>query len=84
MIVGLFGGTLNAMIIANVPPNLPTIAWAATLDPGYHSFSKWAIHALLVDYDLKRVHGIKLFSFHVVVSLTVSVKSLLLLFFYIL
>ena len=41
--MGLFGGTLNAMIIANVPRNLPTIAWTATLDPGYHSFSKWAI-----------------------------------------
>ena len=41
--MGLFGGMLNAMIIANIPPNLPTIAWAATLDPGYHSFSKWAI-----------------------------------------
>ena len=39
-IVGLFGGTLNAMTIANVPPNLPTITWAATLDPGYHSFPK--------------------------------------------
>ena len=41
--MGLFGGTLNAMTIANVPPNLPTITWAATLDPGYHSFPKWAI-----------------------------------------
>ena len=40
--VGLYGGTLNAMTIANVPPNLPTITWAATLDPGYHSFPKWA------------------------------------------
>ena len=45
-IVGLFGGTLNAMTTANVPPNLPTITWAATLDPGYHSFSKWAIDLL--------------------------------------
>ena len=42
--MGLFGGTLNAMTIANVPPNLPTITWAATLDPGYHSFPKWAIN----------------------------------------
>ena len=41
--MGLFGGTLNAMTIANVLPNLPTITWAATLDPGHHSFSKWAI-----------------------------------------
>ena len=43
--MGLFGGTLNAMIIANVPPNIPTIAWAATLDSGYHSFSKWDIQS---------------------------------------
>ena len=42
-IVGMFGGTLNAMMTDNVPPNLPTTAWAATLDPGHHSFSKWAI-----------------------------------------
>ena len=33
-------GMLNAMIIANVPPDLPTTGWAATLDPGYHSFLK--------------------------------------------
>ena len=31
------------MAIVIVPPNNPTIAWAATLDPGHHSFSKWAI-----------------------------------------
>ena len=31
------------MTIANVPPNLPTITWAASLDPGHHSFSKWAM-----------------------------------------
>ena len=31
------------MAIVIVPPNNPSIAWAATLDPGHHSFSKWAI-----------------------------------------
>ena len=31
------------MAIVIDPPNNPTIAWAATLDPGHHSFSKWAI-----------------------------------------
>ena len=31
------------MAIVIVPPNNPTITWAATLDPGHHSFSKWAI-----------------------------------------
>ena len=51
-IVGLFGRPLNAMIIANVPPNLPTIAWAATLDPGYHSFSKWAVRPILKETTL--------------------------------
>ena len=39
VIVGLFWGTLNAMIIANVPTN----TWAATHDTGYHFFSKWAL-----------------------------------------
>ena len=38
-IVGLFGGTIT---IAIVPPNNPIITWAVTLDPGHHSFSKWA------------------------------------------
>ena len=38
--MGLFGGTIT---IAIVPPNNPTITWAVTLDPGHHSFSKWAI-----------------------------------------
>ena len=34
------------MAIVIVPPNNPTIAWAATLDPGHHSFSKWAIEQI--------------------------------------
>ena len=40
------GGTLNAMTIANIPPNNPTIPWSVTLDPGHHSFPKWAIEAI--------------------------------------
>ena len=29
---------------------VPTIAWAATLDPGHHSFSKWAIADFFVRF----------------------------------
>ena len=31
----------------SVPPNNPTIAWTITLDPGHHSFSKWASRGVL-------------------------------------
>ena len=37
---------MNAMTIANVPPNNRTIPWSVTLDPGHHSFPKWAIEAI--------------------------------------
>ena len=50
--MGLFGGTLNAMTIANVPPNNPTIPWSVTLDPGHHSFPKWAIGHFTVVYSV--------------------------------
>ena len=43
MLVGRFGGTLTIVIAFSVPPNNPTIPWSVTLDPGHHSFSKWAI-----------------------------------------
>ena len=33
-------------------PNLPTIAWEGTLDPGYHSFSKWAMGSSDVSSDV--------------------------------
>ena len=47
-IVGLFGGTLNAMTIANVPPNLPTITWAASYSrPRLSLFSKVGYLAVL-------------------------------------
>ena len=42
--MGRFGGTLAFII---VPPNNPTITWVITLDPGHHSFSKWAIQVRL-------------------------------------
>ena len=35
--------SLISITIAIVPPNNPTITWAVTLDPGHHSFSKWAV-----------------------------------------
>ena len=34
------------------PPNLPTIAWAATLDPGHHSFSKWTMQGPCVEQQV--------------------------------
>ena len=43
------------MTTANVPPNLPTITWAATLDPGYHSFPKWAIVSVFTNFQLTKL-----------------------------
>ena len=47
--MGRFGGKHSAS-----PQNNPTVTWAVTLDPGHHSFSKWAI----VSFDFP--HGLGL------------------------
>ena len=51
-------------------PNLPTIAWTATLDPGYHSFSKWAITCM----HIFLFHLFPIFSNFDIKMLTITVK----------